>query len=76
MRGIRVIVSQKLCERLLKELHLSHLGIHRMKLIARSHEWWPCIDRDIENLVKSCSACLEVKQAPHVAPLHPWIWPS
>ena len=38
--------------------------------------WWPGIDRDIELLVRGCIACLEVKQAPAVAPLHPWIWPS
>ena len=27
-------------------------------------------------MVKGCCACQEVKQAPPVAPLHPWIWPS
>ena len=27
-------------------------------------------------MVKSCPACLEVKQAPPVAPLQPWIWPT
>ena len=37
---------------------------------------WPGIDHDIENMVKACTACQQVKQAPAVAPLHPWIWPS
>ena len=44
MRGIGVVVPQKLCERVLQELQLSHPGIHRIKLTARSHVWWPCIE--------------------------------
>ena len=76
LRGIRVVVPHKLREKVLEELHISHPGIQRMKLLARSHVWWPHIDQDIQEMVKGCCACQEVKQAPPVAPLHPWIWPS
>ena len=76
MLGIRVIVPQKLQDTVLQELHSSHPGIQRMKNLARSHVWWPGMDHDIENIAKSCTACQQVKQAPAVAPLHPWIWPS
>ena len=48
----------------------------RMKSIARSYLWWPKLDRDIEDLVRSCTSCQAVKKAPSTAPLHPWIWPS
>ena len=27
-------------------------------------------------MVKSCTSCQSVKEAPPVAPLHPWIWPA
>ncbi len=47
-----------------------------MKALARSHIWWPGLDRDIEQLVRACIACQSVKQPPAVAPLHPWIWPA
>ena len=47
-----------------------------MKSLARSHIWWPGLDSDVEQLAKSCQACKSVKQAPPVAPLHPWTWPS
>ena len=73
MLGIRVVVPQKLQDRVLQELHSSHPGMQRMKSLARSHVWWPGLDKDIENMVKACTSC---QQAPAVAPLHPWIWPS
>ena len=68
--GIRVVVPKKLRERVLDELHLSHPGVVRMKALARSHIWWPELDRHLEDRVKSCTACQSVKQAPPKAPLH------
>ena len=76
MLGIRVVIPQKLQNSVLQELHNSHPGMQRMKSLARSHVWWPGLDRDIETMVKACTPCQQVKQAPAVAPLHPWIWPS
>ena len=73
MFGIRVVVPPKLQKMVLQELHSTHPGIQRMKSIGRSHVWWPGID---QNMVKACTTCQQVKQAPAVAPLHPWIWPS
>jgi hypothetical protein len=37
--GIRVIIPQKLQEKLLHELHQGHTGMVRMKALARSHVW-------------------------------------
>ena len=64
LRGIRVVVPHKHREKVLEELHISHPGIQRMKLLAQSHVWWLHIDQDIQEMVKGCCACQEVKQAP------------
>ena len=74
--GIGVIVPEKLQAAVLALVHEGHVGMVRMKSIARSDVWWPGIDCDLENLGKSCQACLEVQKNPAVAPLHPWVWPS
>ena len=74
--GIRVIVPPTLQDKVLEELHASHPGISRMKAIARSYTWWPGLDKEIEDLIKSCPACSSLRNAPSVAPLHPWLWPS
>ena len=74
--GFRVIIPNKLRDRILVELHRDHPGVTRMKSVARSYLWWPGLDKDLENMVKGCQACQSVKKAPSVVPLHPWVWPS
>ena len=48
---------------ILMELHKEHMGISRLKELARSHVWWAAIAEDLEVMVKSCKACLAVEQA-------------
>ena len=74
--GVRVLIPTPLRERVVRELHRGHPGIVRMKSLARSHVWWPAIDKDLENCAKSCRDCQAIKNAPPKAPLHPWEWPT
>ena len=48
--GRRVIIPQRLQKIMLQELHREHMGIARMKALARSHVWW----MGLECLAKSC----------------------
>ena len=73
---LRVLVPLKLRGKLLQELHADHPGVTRMKSVARSHMWWPGLDKAIEQMAKSCQSCQTVKGSPPVVPLHPWTWPS
>ena len=57
--GIQVIIPKSLQDRMLQTLHQNHPGVARMKSIARSYMWWLGIDKDIENLAKSCLPCLK-----------------
>ena len=76
LRGSRVIVPPPGRQLVLDELHETHPGISKMKLLARSYIWWPGMDAQIEKLVKSCPVCQESRPSPPTAPLHPWEWPS
>ena len=73
--GVRVVMPAKLHKKVLEELHHGHPGVVRMKALARSHVWWPELDKEIEEGAKACSACQPNKHAPAKAPLHPWNWP-
>ena len=52
--GSRVIVPQSGRASVLEVLHQGHLGICRMKSLARSTVWWPGIHKDLETVVKDC----------------------
>ena len=68
-----MVIPKKLQASILEELRKDHTGICRIKALARSHVWWPGLDSEVEQLVKSCLPCQIVTNAPSVAPLHPWL---
>ena len=74
--GLRVIVPEQLRNKVLKELHQSHPGISRMKSLSRIHTWFPNIDHEIDNIVKSCQSCEKVSNEPNKSQPHPWDWPT
>ena len=39
--GMRVVIPNKLQDRVWKELHDGHMGVVKMKALARSYVWWP-----------------------------------
>ena len=47
-----------------------------MKSLARLYVRWPGIDIQIEQVVRDCAGFQLNRQAPRVAPLHPWAWPT
>ena len=76
MWGNRVIVPPKLRQRVLEELHTGHLGVVKMKAMARSYVWWPGLDAQIEEKCKTCVSCQRIQKTPSLTPLHPWPWPT
>lgn len=76
MRGQRVLVPKVLQPAILKELHHTHLGIVKMKALARSTVYWKNIDSDIEKLVKNCTDCAKVQKEPAKTLPHHWEQPS
>lgn len=61
---------------MLEELHVGHPGITRMKALARSYVWWPQLDRDLEEVGKTCNPCQLTRHLPAPVPLQPWECPQ
>lgn len=74
--GYRVVVPEKFRESVLRELHASHFGIVKIKMVARSYVWWPNIDSEIENMVAACKVCVRERKTPASVPLTPWPYPD
>ena len=73
--GRHVVIPQVFHQCLLKELHVNHLGMSRMKALARSYLWWPHLDRDIEQVARNCHQCELVAPNSPASPVHPWLVP-
>ncbi|XP_058032676.1 uncharacterized protein K02A2.6-like [Ahaetulla prasina] len=74
--GDRVVVPEKLREKVLELLHEGHPGIVRMKGLARSYVWWPLMDMEISDRVGKCQACQESRPLPPTAPIREWEKPQ
>lgn len=74
--GYRVLIPSTLRATVLRQLHMVHMGIVKTKSLARSYVWWPGMDKQIENICKSCENCLIMKSSPIKAKLIPWEIPS
>ena len=51
-------------------LHEGHLGMSRMKSLARVVVWWPGMDVDLENLAGRCQPCQVNRKSPPWSRLH------
>ena len=52
--GLKVVIPSVLQERVLSEIHKGHIGVVRMKSLARIHVWWPNIDRELGIVCLEC----------------------
>ena len=62
----RVVIPAVLTKKILKDFYTRHPGMSRMKALMRSYVYWPGMDKDIENMVKSCKSCASVAKAPPI----------
>ncbi len=77
-RGERAVIPDALQQRVLHMAHDGHPGIVRMKEKCRVAVWWPGIDRQIEQFVKDCEACVlsEKSIKPVSPPAQSIPWPE
>ena len=74
--GYRVLIPRILQSSILSGIHSTHLGIVKMKSLARSYFWWPGLDGDLEKIVKSCDKCLPYGNSPSKHKLINWKYPE
>lgn len=60
----RVVIPRRLRAAVLDEIHAGHMGVVRMKQLARSYVWLPALDAALEARAAACAACLQQRDAP------------
>lgn len=80
LRGTRIVIPEKLRQRVLESAHEGHPGIVAMKSRLRTKVWWPRIDEQAEKIVKACKGCTLVSSSNPPYPMKrrqiptaPWI---
>lgn len=69
LRGNKLVIPQKLRERVLILAHEAHPGIAAMKRRLRQKVWWPSMDKQVELNVKKCKQCILVSSLGPPEPL-------
>ncbi|VDP88191.1 unnamed protein product [Echinostoma caproni] len=54
----RMIVNPTLRTAVLNDLHSGHLGIEKMKSLARLTCWWSELNHELNRVAKSCAECV------------------
>lgn len=57
LKSRRIIIPSSMKKEILQKLHEPHLGIEKTKLRARTSVFWININRDIEEITKTCHVC-------------------
>lgn len=70
--GERLVIPSQYRKQCLKQLHLGHPGISRMKALSRSYVYWPSLDEEVQAYVKACPHCASVARSPPHSDPVPW----
>ena len=57
-----VVISEVLKPQALDQLHINHMGIEKIKLLACGPIYWANINNDIESFIKNSTICLAFQQ--------------
>uniref|UniRef100_A0A0N5BN48 RNA-directed DNA polymerase n=1 Tax=Strongyloides papillosus TaxID=174720 RepID=A0A0N5BN48_STREA len=72
MKNEQIIIPLSLQSEVLRMLHSGHVGIVRMKMLARSNVFWMGMNKQIENVTKKCETCMKIGIPESNVNLHPW----
>ncbi|XP_020606658.1 uncharacterized protein K02A2.6-like [Orbicella faveolata] len=71
MKSHRIIIPTILQREILTKLHAAHQGTEKTKLRARSSVYWRGLNKDIDEMTKTCSTCQELHPSQQREPLIP-----
>ena len=83
LKGTRIVIPNKKCEAILKQIHDSHLGLTKCKLHAKQAVYWPGLNDQLEQLILNCQLCLKYSRSKRKSdeystlgqevPIFPWM---
>ena len=71
LKSRHIIIPNILKQQVLNQLHINHMGIEKMKLLACKCIYLHSINTEIEKYIKQCATCLEFQQMQPKEKNHP-----
>ena len=78
-KGDRLIIPLKLRKKMMEAVHSSHIGIEGCLRRAREVFYWPLMNAELKDFIKTCSICNSLKPEQtrepfmsHEIPMRPW----
>lgn len=65
----RSVVPKKLQTKAMAVAHRSHPGMSTTKHLLRKFVWWPAMDRNVEDFVKTCETCIKLSTSDPPEPM-------
>ncbi|KAJ3659377.1 hypothetical protein Zmor_011067 [Zophobas morio] len=60
LKGSQIVIPSKLQKNIIRLAHKGHQGLVKTKQLVRTKVWFPNINKMVEEVVKSCTACQAV----------------
>ena len=78
-KGRQILIPESMRHDILQQLHIGHQGMEKTRLLARQTVYWPNINHQIDDLIRSCDQCQKHMPQqrrepliPHEIPMTPW----
>ena len=72
LRGDRIIMTESLWKHTIALAYEGHQGMTRTKARLREKVWWPNMDKQVEQFVKTCHPCKTEPIRSTTLPEVPW----
>lgn len=69
MKGNKLVIPSSLQKQVMGLAHESHMGMLKTKRLLREKVWFPNIDKQVEDMIKSCHACQMASTPPREPPV-------
>ena len=78
-KGRQILIPESMQQDILQQLHEGHQGIEKTRQLSRESVYWVNINKEIEQMCKTCDTCQQMNVAqvlepliPHTIPVKPW----
>ena len=75
LKSSRILVPSAMKLQVLDKIHEGHQGIVKCRERAKTSVWWPCLSREVHDLVENCKVCAKYRQQ-RAEPLMPTPFPE